>query len=76
MYYGHYSKRSARSAARRWITARYDSTCPDTGKPIHKGTECLYDPVTRKAYHESSDTARDQRGSDFAEANNMPDANW
>lgn len=76
MYYRHYSKRAPRGAARRWISAKYTSTCPETGKTIRPGEQCLYDPNTRSTYHESSQQATDQRGTDFASAFNMPDANW
>lgn len=76
MYYRHYSRRSPRNAPRRWISAKFESTCPETGKTIRRGDQCLYDPNTRSAYHESSQTATDQRGADFASAYNMADANW
>jgi hypothetical protein len=35
----------------RYITAKFTSTCPRTGETIRKGSPCLYDPNTRKAYH-------------------------
>jgi hypothetical protein len=76
MYYGNYNRRSSRGAEPRWITARFESTCPETGKTICAGETCLYYPDTRKTYHDSSETARNRRGLEFATANAMPDANW
>lgn len=49
----------------RYITARFASTCPETGKPIRKGDDCLYYPDSRKAYHVDSKTARDWNDCQF-----------
>ena len=76
MYYGSYNRRASRTSEPRWITARFDSTCPDTGKTIRKGENCLYYPDARKTYHESSATAAQQRGIDFSTAAGLADANW
>lgn len=35
----------------RVITARFNSVCAQTGKPLKKGTLIQYDPTTKKAYH-------------------------
>lgn len=35
----------------RKITAKFTSICPRTGLTIRRGTPCLYDPDTRRAYH-------------------------
>jgi len=60
----------------REITARFDSTCPETGKPIRKGDRCLYVPRERKAYHTDSKAAEQYRGMAFARSWGMADANW
>lgn len=41
--------------------ARFDSTCPETGKPIKCGDEIAYYPRTKKAYHIDSKNAEDVR---------------
>jgi hypothetical protein len=56
------------------ITARFPSTCPETGKQISKGDPVAYYPATRKAYHDSSTAADHVRGLQFAAAFNMDDA--
>lgn len=38
----------------RKITAKFTSTCPRTGLTIRRGTPCLYDPDTRRAYHSTA----------------------
>lgn len=43
------------------ITARFDSVCPETGKPIKKGDKCVYYPKSKKCYHKDSKTAADYR---------------
>lgn len=40
----------------RVITAKFDSTCADTGRPIKKGDVCVYDPSTGKVYASGSKT--------------------
>lgn len=69
-------RRGSASNAPRWITARHESACPETGKLIRPGERCLWVPVTRQAYHESSATAANQRGQEFNTAFAMPDANY
>jgi hypothetical protein len=32
----------------RVITAKFDSKCAETGRPIKKGDACVYDPQTKK----------------------------
>jgi hypothetical protein len=59
-----------------FITARFPSTCPETGTQISKGDSVAYYPATRKAYHDSSAAADHVRGLQFAQAFNMADANW
>jgi hypothetical protein len=66
-----------RSNARPYMTkARFDSTCPETGKDIKKGDDIAYFPALKKAYHSDSQSAETVRGLDFAEANGMADANY
>ena len=60
----------------RELTARFDSICPETGKPIRKGDICVYYPLSRKAYHINSKTASDWRSQSFADSCGMADANW
>jgi hypothetical protein len=45
----------------RQITARFQSTCPETGKTIKKGDDCIYYPRHRKAYHVDSKQAQSFR---------------
>lgn len=59
-----------------FITARFASTCPETGKQISKGDTVAYYPTQRKAYHETSTAADQLRGMQFAQAWNMADANY
>lgn len=60
----------------RLMTARFDSTCPETGKPIKRGDQVAYYPATKRAYHESSKAAAEVRGMAFSEAYAMADANY
>ena len=60
----------------RWIKARFDSKCPETGKIIKKGQDCIYYPAERKAYHETSRAAEHVRGLEFASNFNMMDQDW
>lgn len=60
----------------RFIIARFDSTCPQTGKKINRGDTCAWYPSSRTAYHAESKAAADLRGQDFARAWNMADANY
>ena len=34
----------------RVITARFDSTCAETGQTIKKGDKCIYYPLTKKVF--------------------------
>lgn len=58
------------------ITAKFNSTCPETGKQIKKGERCLYYPNLKKAYHMDSKTAENHRSQQFAAAWGMVDANY
>ena len=58
------------------LTARFDSICPETGKPIRKGDQCIYYPAMRKAYHLKSKAAEEYRSNQFSRAWCMADANW
>jgi len=40
----------------RVITAKFNSTCAETGRPIKKGDVCVYNPVTKKVYASGSPT--------------------
>lgn len=60
----------------RLMKARFDSTCPETGKPIKKGDTIAYYPRSKSAFHESSQSAEQVRAMNFAAANNMGDANY
>lgn len=60
----------------RFIIARFDSTCPQTGKKIRRGDECAWYPSARVAYHMDSKAASELRGQDFAAAWGMADANY
>lgn len=65
-----------RTAEPRFIIARYDSVCPQTGKKIARGEECAWYPSARVAYHVSSKAASELRAMDFASTWNMADANY
>lgn len=43
------------------ITAKFNSTCQETGKPLKKGSTIYFDTVTRKAYHPDSQAVKNQR---------------
>jgi hypothetical protein len=62
------NRRNAADMDPRQITARYDSICPETGKAIKKGDECIYYPRSKAAYHTDSDTAADYRSQAQADA--------
>ena len=59
-----------------FTTARFDSVCPETGKPIRKGQEIAYYPRERKAYCAESKAAESVRALQFSACFNMADANW
>lgn len=40
----------------RVITAKFNSTCHETGRPIKKGDPCVYDPTTKRVYASGSPT--------------------
>ena len=50
-------------------SARFSSTCPETGKPISKGDKIAYYPKARKAYHIDSKSADSVRYLLFSTAN-------
>jgi hypothetical protein len=52
------------------ITAKFNSKCNETGKPIKKGEEMFYDYTNRKAYHITTNKIKD-----IDEAYNMCNAN-
>lgn len=60
----------------REINAKYDGVCAETGRPIHKGDRCLYDPRHREVYNVLSETYRQFREQRFAQSWGMADANW
>jgi len=60
----------------RFMTARFDSVCPETGKAIAKGTEGVYFPAVRKMYHAESKAAEEVRAQEFSQCWGMADANY
>lgn len=40
----------------RVITAKFNSVCAETGRPIKKGDPCVYDPKAKKVYASGSPT--------------------
>ena len=60
----------------RFITAKFASVCPETGKQINKGDQIVYYPRSKSAYHIDSNAADELRGMQFNDAFNMPDANY
>ena len=59
-----------------FMTARYASTCPETGLAIRKGDQCAYFPKARKAFHVTSPSAAQVRALEFSKAYGMGDQNW
>jgi hypothetical protein len=59
-----------------FTTAKFPSTCPETGKAIVKGEEIAYFPRDRRAFHRDSKSAEQVRALQFASAYGMADANW
>lgn len=60
----------------RELTAKFDSVCPETGKPIKRGETCVYFPRERKTYHNDSKTAAEWRSQAFSDAYGLGDAGW
>ena len=70
----------------RVITAKFKSTCADTGRPIKKGETCVYDPIRKKVYASGSPTQqkyiqeqnsqRDQGGDMLDAAIEQQAENW
>jgi hypothetical protein len=68
----------------RVITAKFDSKCAETGRPIKKGDACVYDPQTKKVYASGSPTQQrftqadkhDQGGDMLNEAIEQQSENW
>lgn len=60
----------------RFIRARFDSICPETGKAIKAGDECVYFPRAKKAYHVDSKSADDWRSQSFADNAGLLDSGW
>jgi hypothetical protein len=59
-----------------FTTAKFNSTCPETGLPIKKGDKIAYFPRERKAYHENSKGGDQIREMQFNKCFEMADANW
>ncbi len=49
----------------RIITARYDSLCAETGRPIRKGETCIYYPLAGQVFCEDSKQAETFRSEQF-----------
>lgn len=58
------------------LTVKYPGTCAETGKPIGKGEEALWDAQAKCLYCESSKAANEYRDRRFAASWGMADANW
>lgn len=56
--------------------ARFNSVCPETGKPIKKGDEIAYYPLTKKAFHKDSKAYEQVKLLEFNDSFNMMDANY
>lgn len=54
------------------ITAKFNSTCAETGRKLSKGSVIYYDPAKRKAYHPESNKAKQFEAGSQQEHN--PDA--
>lgn len=51
----------------RVITAKFNSVCAETGRPIKAGDSCVYYPLTKKVYHQDSKAAVEFREWKFDE---------
>ena len=60
----------------RVITARFNSTCPETGKAIKRGDDIVYYPRERKAYHMDSKAADNLRSLEVSAGLCLGDADW
>jgi len=67
-------RRYRQNTAPRRITARYASTCAETGAAIKPGDTAIY--IDGKTYCDASKTAEQFRANEFAAAFNMADANY
>jgi hypothetical protein len=47
------------------FTARFNSSCAETGKAINKGDTCIYYPSEKKVYHMESKQAQEFRSWSF-----------
>ena len=52
------------------ITAKFNSKCTETGKPLKKGDTIYYDPTTRRAYHKDAEAPKNATNN----KNSNPDA--
>ena len=59
-----------------FTTAKFPSTCPETGKPIKKGDPIAYFPRERKAFHNDSRSADQVRDLNFSRSFGMADQDW
>lgn len=57
------------------ITAKFNSTCAETGARIKKGDSMYYDYSTKKCYSLNSQTAKDYEANDVDSAAGMITAN-
>jgi hypothetical protein len=65
-----------RNSSPYFTTARFPSTCPETGKQIHKGDPIAYYPQSRQAFHADSKNAENVRALEFSRAWNMADSDY
>lgn len=68
--------RHRQPAQPREITARFNSTCKETGKPIKKGDRCLYYPDDKTVYSLDSKQAEAYRIDQFNRSWQMADADY
>lgn len=59
-----------------FMTARFASKCPETGKEIKKGDEIAYYPSSKKAFHTDSESAQQIRAMRATAAMGLADADW
>lgn len=56
------------------ITAKFNSTCFETGAKIKKGDPMYYDYATKKCYSVNSQKAKETEHHDFKQAGDMAQA--
>lgn len=60
----------------RFIIAKFNSVCEETGKQIKKGDRCLYYPLGKSVYHMDSKQVKSWQSQKQADDFGLADAGW